>query len=193
MRRWILVVAMAFGLSGCATLQQLAALRHVEFRLAGIGGLAIAGIDLGQKRSLDDFGVLDAARLTAAFVEGRLPLAMLVDVEAENPADNASSARFLAMDWTLRLEDTDTVSGRVNEAMTLNPGVPATIPVQVEMDLLDFFERSLGDLVNLAAGLTGLSSASTQVELMVLPTIETPLGPMHFPEPVRVVRKSVGS
>lgn len=192
MKRGALVAALFLLATGCATLRELAALRRVEFRMDGIGGVRVAGIDVGSKRSLSDFGVLDAARLTAAFADGKLPLTMVVDVQAENPADNGSNARFLAMEWTLRLQGNDTVSGRVDREMSLSPGVPATIPVQVDLDLLEFFDEGVGDLIALVGGISGLGGETTDVELMLLPTIETPLGPMTFPEPVRVAKKTVG-
>ena len=180
-------------LAGCTTLQQIAAMRQVEFRLNGVDSIRLAGVEVRSQRELDDFTALDAARLSVAFLEGRLPLALRAQVGAENPASNSSSARFLRMDWTLRLQGLDTVSGRVDRELLLEPGHPAEIPVQIELDLVQFFEKSLPEFAELVGGLSGLGTEPTLIELMVRPTIETPLGPMAFPEPVRVVRKSSGS
>jgi hypothetical protein len=179
-------------ISGCATLQQLAALRQVQFQLNGIDSIRLAGVAIGSQSHLGDFSTLDAARLSAAFLDGKLPLSLQALVGAENPASNGTSARFLSMDWTLRLQGEDTVSGRVDRELLLEPGKPAVIPVQVELDLVRFFEQSLPELVQLVGGLSGVSSEPTLVELMVLPTIETSLGPMAFPQPVRVVRATSG-
>lgn len=170
--------------TGCATLQELAALRDVEFSLAGTSGGTLAGVDIGAVRSYDDLGVLDVARIGAAFAAGRLPLETTLLVRAANPADN-SRARLVALDWTLFIDDRETVSGALDQEYVLPPGQPVDVPVRVSLDLLDFFDRQLEQVANLALAAAG-AGEPTRIHLEAIPSVQTPLGVIRYPEPVRI-------
>ena len=77
----------------------------------------------------------DIIKLTTAFTRGDLPLSFQLDVQAENPSDNQVAARLVRMDWTLFLEERETISGIIEQERVLDPGVPVTIPVTIELEL----------------------------------------------------------
>ncbi len=177
-----LVLSLAIG--GCATLQGLTALRHVDFRLVGADGTRLAGIDVTQVRSYDDVGAADVVRLGAALSQGRLPVETVLRVRADNPVDNVE-ARLVRMDWTLLLDRHETVRGVVDREVRIPAGESVDVPVRVELDLLDFFNEQLPTLVDLAVALSG-SGDKQRVELEAVPTIETRLGSIRYPEPIRM-------
>lgn len=186
------LLALLSMLSGCATLGQIGALQRVDFSIGGVSSVRLAGIELDRVRSFSDLSLADGARLAAAVRDRRVPLAMDVGVVAENPADNFSDARLLRMDWTLLLEDRETVSGSVTDEIVLPRGTPTSFPIAVELDLVDFFEGSARDLFELALSLTGSGGDAKNVELRAMPFVDTPLGPIAYPEPIRIVRATVG-
>jgi hypothetical protein len=94
------------------------------------------------------------------------------------------------MDWTLFLQDRETISGVVDEDIRLAPGTPTTVPVSVSLDLVRFFDENLRSLADLAMAVAG-RGPETVVSLRVNPTIRTPLGRME-PGPITVGRRSVG-
>lgn len=179
-----LLLLAALFLGGCATLQEIAALRDVEFSLAGTSNSALAGVSIESVRSYSDLGALDLARVAAAFAAGRLPLETTLLVRASNPADNAR-ARLVALDWTLFIDDRETVSGALDEEYVLPPGEPVSVPVRVELDLLDFFDRQLEQVANLALAAAGAGNP-TRLHLEAIPSVRTPLGVVRYPEPVRI-------
>lgn len=171
-------------LSGCATLRQVTALRSVEFSLQGATGGTLAGVSVESVRRYEDLGAADVARLAEALSRGDLPLETTLLVRASNPADNVR-ARLVGLDWTLFLDDRETVSGAVDREYVLEPGEPATVPVAVELDLLDFFDRQLESLANLALAAAG-AGEPRRVRLEATPSIRTRLGPIRYPEPIRI-------
>lgn len=179
-------------LSGCATFGQIRALDRVEFSIDGVSGVRLAGIDLSGLRAFADLGFTDGARLAAAWQSGNLPLFLEIQVLAENPADNSSDARMVRMDWTLFLEDRETISGFVGDEYVLPRGEATTIPVVVGLNLVDFYEGSARDLFELALSFTGLGGESKELVLRALPVIQTALGPITYPEPIRIVSGRVG-
>lgn len=175
------------GVSACATLQQFAALRQVDFSIAEVGAGELTGIDLERVASASDLRPLDGARLAAALADGELPLAFTIDVEAANPADNNVTARMTRLAWTLLLDDRETVEGVVDRAVELPPGQPQIVPVIVRLDLLEFFEGNAADLLDLALRAAGAERETASVKLRAEPTVETPLGPISYPATITIV------
>ncbi len=192
--RWLLtlgLVALVGLTTGCATLQQFAALQDVAFSLDGVSNVRLAGIDLDRVRSYEDLGLQDAGRLALAISQKDFPLDLTLHVGAENPQDNDTDARLTRMDWTLLLESRETLSGILEDEVLLRPGQPEDIPVVVSLNLLDFFEGSAQDLFELGLALAGQGGAAKEVALRFSPTIHTPLGPMTYPQPI-TIRRTVG-
>jgi hypothetical protein len=178
------------GLSGCATLQQLTALRRVDFSLAGTAESTLAGVPIQSTRSFSDLSTLQVARLAAALAQGSLPFKTVLQVQASNPSDNVQ-ARLLKLDWTLFLDDQKTVSGEVEKEYVLPPGQPVTVEVPVQLDLLEFFHDQLHELVDLALAATTGEGGTHTMRLDATPSINTSLGPIRYPEPISI-EKTVG-
>ncbi len=181
-RSLLFVLAGALAFAGCATLQEIVSIRDVDFSLTGVTNASLAGVPITGATSYRDLGAIDGARIAAAFAGGELPLETTLQVRAANPADN-SQARLVAMDWTLFLDDRETVSGALQEEYVLPPGEPVTVPVRVRLDLLEFFDRQLEDVVNLALAAAG-GGEPTRIHLEAIPSVQTPLGVVRYPEPI---------
>lgn len=186
----ILIVA-GLGAAGCQTIREVANLRKVQFHIDQVADLELAGVSLERVRSYQDLSATDVVRLTRAAASGEMPLTFTLMIEAENPADNNVQARLVDMDWTLLLDETETIAGRLEQNVPLPPGTPTTIPIPIELDLVRFFGDNARDLVELALALSGEGDPKT-VTLRASPSIDTMLGPMRYPEPLTIVRREVG-
>ena len=191
-RPYPLVLSLLFLAGGCATLQQMAALRQVDFTLERVAQLRLAGVDLDRVRSYSDLTVTDVARLTLALSDDRLPLEFSLMVQGENPADNEVAARLVRFDWTLLLEDRETVSGVFDQEVVFQPGQPTTFPLRVQLDLLEFFDGNARDLAELALSLADQGGEPKNVALQAVPTIQTALGPIRYPGTLTIVSGEVG-
>lgn len=179
-------------LAGCATIQQMVALRNVDFSVDRVSDLRLAGVDVSGVRSYSDLSVADAGRLALAIGQGSLPTEFELHLTARNPADNSVDARLVKMDWTLLLQNRETLSGVFANETLLPRGAATDVPISISLDLVDFFQGSARDLVNLALSLTGQGGAPTEVALRATPTVETALGPIRYPEPITIVSREVG-
>ncbi len=180
----LLAIALTATVYGCATLQELTALRNVDFSLAGATGSSLAGVPIESIRSYGDLSAIQVARLGAALARHELPLETVLQIRASNPADNVQ-ARLVGLDWKLFLDDRETISGILDQEYVLPPGQPVDVPVTVRLDLLDFFDGQLQDVVGLALAVAG-SGGSHRVRLDATPSIQTRLGPIRYPEPIRI-------
>lgn len=189
---WRAAAALALVLAGCATMRGLLALKQVDFEVDRVATVRLAGVSLDQIRSPSDIGVLDAARIAAAVARHQVPLAFDLHLLGRNPADNNTTARLVRMAWTLALNGRETVSGTIDTAYTFAPGVATDMRVPISLDLWQFFQSSAADAIDLAVGLAGLSSRRTEISVRAVPTIDTPLGPIRYPNPITIVRRTVG-
>jgi len=178
--------------TACATLQQLAALRQVAFALAGVRNGRLAGVDLARIRSYSDLTATDIGRISLALARKDLPIEFVVDVRAENPPDNKVTATMVRLAWSLLLNDKETISGVVDTTLSLPPGVPVGIPMQMRLNLLQFFDGPAQSMVDLAASIAGLSSDPTRIAIRAVPTIDTPIGRISYPSPITIVSRTVG-
>ncbi|MDH3206483.1 MAG: hypothetical protein OEO79_07720 [Gemmatimonadota bacterium] len=192
MRRLLTSLALAVTLSGCATLQQFTALRSVDFSIDRVSNVRLAGVDLTSVDSYRDLGLADIGRLTLAVSQGNLPMDFRLHLSAENPADNTADARLLRMDWTLLLQDRETVSGVFADETLLRRGQPTDVPISMSLDLIDFFEGSAQDLVELALSLSGQGGSPREVTLRATPSVDTAFGPISYPRPITIVSREFG-
>lgn len=174
--------------AGCTALQELAALRSVTFAFDRVSGVRVAGVALAPGMRYSDLSLTDVVRVSAAIVTRDVPLELVAHVSASNPAENRVAARMLSLDWTMFVEDRQALDGRVGEPLSIAPGATADVPVAVRLDLLELGSGGARDLVDLALAIAGQGTASRELRLELVPTIETSLGPMRYPAPI-VVRR----
>jgi hypothetical protein len=176
--------------AGCAMLEQTLALRQVNFSLDDVDNARLAGVNIDNVQSSQQLGATAMARIGAAMLQGELPLSFVMQIGAENPADNPTAARLARLDWILLLDDTETINGIFNDERLIEPGQRTRLPLAMELDLIRFFDRNLPSLVDLALAVGGHGQAD--VALRVRPTITTALGPISYPGYI-TLRHTVGN
>ncbi len=193
MNRSLAVAAsLVLGISGCATLQQIASLRQVAFALDGVTNGRLAGVEIGRFRNATNLSPLEIGRITVALARREVPLDFTVNVRASNPAENGTTASLVKLAWTLLLDDKETISGEVDTVVALPPGQATMIPLRMRLNLAEFVDGPAEDLVNLALSVAGLEADPTRVTLRALPTVDTPIGPIRYPTPITIVNRNVG-
>jgi hypothetical protein len=190
-RRASPALALVVLAAACATTRGIMALRQVDFRVAGTNDVRLGNVALDRLRSYEDLNVVDAARIASYAVRGQMPLEFALHVTGLNPADNNTTARLVRFTWTLLLNGQETVSGAVDTSYTFPPGVATDVMIPVRLDLVRFFHNNTQDLVELALGLSGMASRPTEITVRASPIIDTPLGPITYPQAI-TIRRTVG-
>lgn len=149
-------------LGGCATVKEMVALRHVEFRFTRVSDAAVAGIALSRVTTYDALGPADVARFALAVAAQDVPLDLVVHLEGRNPETNNVTARMVAMDWTYLVDDRETVSGSLTQPLSFPPGTPTDVPVTVSLDLVRFFGGDGRALLETALSLAGQRTGGSE-------------------------------
>ncbi|PAP77800.1 hypothetical protein [Rubrivirga marina] len=182
----VVVLGVLLTIPGCTTIQQLAALQNVDFELDRLSNGLVAGVDLDRLRGGGSLGPTDLARLGAAATRGEVPLSFVLHVGAENPSDNAVAAQLVSLDWTLFLDGNETISGVYNDDRQIPPGQTVDLPISMELDLVQFFGRNVGDLAQLVGNLAGANSQRQTIRLEAQPSISTQFGPLRYPGTISI-------
>ncbi len=184
---------LAVALAGCATISRLTALKQVDFSLAGVRDGRLAGVELRRITSYNDLGPVDIGRIALAVSRRDVPLEFRAIIRADNPANNRTAATMVRLAWTLLLDDKETINGVLDTTVTMPPGQTAYIPLPVRVNLRQFFDGPAQSLVSLAASVAGLSERPTKIAIRAVPTIDTPIGPITYPNPITIVSRTVGA
>ena len=176
---------------GCATIEKYAELPNVEFHLDGTEHARLAGIDIDHIDRVEQIPPLDFLRIADAARRGNLPLRFDLLVGADNASTYTYDLRLEKLEWTLLLEDRDTVSGVLERNLVISPTGTTAISVPVELDLMRFFEDGASDLARLALRVAGVGDETANVKLRARPTLRTPLGTYRFPSEITIASKNV--
>jgi hypothetical protein len=191
---------LAASLPGCASLSGMAGmianLQRLTFRVSGVSGFSVAGIGISQKRQLSDFSIMDGINLMASYSQKKLPAGFVLNIEAVNPNDGTggspqTSSTLTSFEWRLLIDGRPTVAGNIREPIEIpGTGQAAVIPLEISLDLLEFFnEKGYQDLLNLALALGGAQSDIGRLAIDAQPRVSTPLGEITYPGRITIVSK----
>jgi hypothetical protein len=187
----VTTLAAVAAMSGCATLRQFAALGQVSFSFDRIKDVRLALVSTSGTNTYIYLRLEEVARITAAVATRKVPLEFLVQVRAENPSTNSVTARLLQLGWTLYLDESRILDGKLDRGYSFEPGKPVLVPIAVSLDAYELVGRSGGDLFDLALAIAGVEGHRKNVRLDLEPTVETDLGPIPYPSPI-TIRRDVG-
>jgi hypothetical protein len=178
----------------CSVYQTMVNLSRLQFKLGDVNGFTVMNIPISNKTSLNDFSALDVVKITTSVAQGKFPVSFLLNVDAKNPNDGSggyqrTDATLKDLAWTLELDGKKTISGRLDNSVTVpGTGEVTAIPLRIEIDLKEFFEdKGYESLINLALALGGAQGSSSKVALYAKPTVTTVLGDISYPGELKIV------
>jgi len=193
----ILSIALMFLTTSCSVYQTVVNLSRLQFKLGDVNNFTINGINISNKRSLQDFNALEIINLTQTIASGKLPASFTLNVEAKNPNDGSggypkTNATIKEFPWRLEVYDVETIAGNIGTSVTVpGTGEIQNIPLTMNIDLMQFFgNKGLDNLVNLALTLGGQQGSSSKLALFATPTVSSPIGDIKYPVELKIVEQS---
>ncbi|HKB84560.1 MAG TPA: hypothetical protein VKD08_00195 [Ignavibacteriaceae bacterium] len=193
-KKYLYIFILAVTLSGCSVYQSFVNLSRLQFKLGQVNGFTVNGVSLAGKSKLSDFSSVELLRISQAVANGTLPVSFVLNVQAKNPNDGtggypSTNATIRDFPWRLLINDKETISGGLkNEVTVPGTGEISNIPLQLNLDLLRFFkDKGYQDLINLALAIGGNQGSSSNLTLYAQPTVSTSLGPIKYPNELKIV------
>ena len=167
---------------------------RLKFKLGAVNNFSVGDISLSDKNTLKDFNPLDIIKLTAVATKGELPVSFTLNVEAKNPNDgkegySATDITLKSFPWRLLIDEKETIKGNIGSPVIVpGKGESTVIPVQIELDLLKFFnEQGFESIMNLALSLGGKKASTSRLKMIAQPVLGTPLGDIQYPDEITIV------
>ena len=188
------VIFIILGGMNCSVYQTITNLSRLQFKLGNVNNFAIGGVNISNKSKFQDFSAIEIINLTSTLTSGNFPVSFVLNVNAKNPNDGTggykrTDATLQSFAWKLKIDDKQTISGDIGSPFTVpGTGEAVTIPLTMQMDLLDFFQNNgLESLINLALALGGQQGSSSRLTLLAKPTVSTPIGNISYPGELTIV------
>jgi hypothetical protein len=183
-----------FSSISCSVYQTIVNLSRLQFKLGDVNGFSLNGVSLSNKSKLADFNAIELLKISQAVASGTLPVSFTLNVQAKNPNDGTggytnTNATIRDFPWRLLINDKETISGGLGNPVTVpGTGEISIIPLRMNLDLVKFFQnKGYEDLINLALTLGGKTGSSSNLTLYAQPTVSTSLGPIKYPDELRIV------
>ena len=201
----LLLTATIVVFSSCSSIKSiteaLSTLQRCEFRMSGIREAKLAGVPIGDKRSIGDFRPFsDGITLLQAYRNNQFDLELVADVEVRNPNTGNNGTRktdavISHIDARLLIDEKQTaVADIVNPLTVPSTGESVIVPVRVRIDVLAFYrEKGYDDVLSFLLGIAGAEAKKGRIALDIQPTVETPLGRMKYPQRIRLIDKEFRS
>ena len=193
----LLSVALLLTTSSCSVYETMVNLSRLKFKLGDVNNFMVAGINISNKKTLQDFNPLEVVNLTSVIASGKLPASFTLNVEAKNPNDGTggypkTDATLKAFPWRLEIDDVETITGNIVAPVTVpGTGEISNIPLNMNIDLLEFFgNKGYENLINLALTLGGQQGSSSKLSLFATPTVSSPLGDIKYPGELKIVEQT---
>jgi len=193
----LLTVALIFITTNCSVYQTVVNLSRLQFKLGDVNNFTVNGINISNKKSLQDFNALEIISLTQVIASGKLPASFTLNVEAKNPNDGTggypkTNATLKEFPWRLEIDEVETIAGNIGTPVAVpGTGEIQNIPLTMNIDLMEFFgNKGLENLVNLALTLGGQQGSSSKLALFATPTVTSPIGDIKYPGELKIVEQS---
>lgn len=188
MKKTLLSLLLFFLLISCSTLRETRSLSRCEFRYDRIVDLQMAGIALETINGYGDLSMIELGKLSAAVLSGELPLQMTLILEARNP--NKRQAALNRLEYILYFDEAEMSRGSVDQRIVIPPGATVSIPVTVNLNLLDILDPSgLRSIVKLALSLSDRTGQTSKLTIRVRPSLMIAGKPVYYPGYIRINRE----
>lgn len=183
-KKFILILLVALGLSSCDVLLQMAQMANFAnctFDFNSVNSVQMLGMNLSKGMSKSDLNVNQLLILTQALMKKSLPVTFNVNLDVSNP--NSTPASMTKMDYILSLNDKQVIATTMDKSINVPANASNVITIPVTTDLFQLFSGESADaILNLAFKLAGASSDPVNVGIKVKPYITVGGQQLAYPD-----------
>lgn len=183
-KKTLIILFVALGLSSCEVLNQVAQMAtfaNCKFNFNSVDHIQMLGVNLSKGMSKSDLNATQLLSLANALMNKKLPVTFNVNVDVNNP--NAIAASMAKMDYIVSLNGKEVISTTMNQSVSVGPNSNSVVSIPITTDLFQLFSGESADaIVNLAFKLAGASSQPVNVGLKVKPYISINGQQLAYPD-----------
>ena len=165
------LLIMQIFLGGCSALKEFMSFTKCEFRLQKLDRVELAGINILNKNSIDDFRLDELALITREAFKPTIYINFSVLLEVINP--NTQLAALNKIEWIALIDDNEIVRGIVDHRYEIPPnnGI-TTIPLGFQLDLKQIASGKTGkSIAQLGMSLLNIGEVNSKLTLKIKPSV----------------------
>jgi hypothetical protein len=189
-----LIIVSSLNNLSCSVYETFVNISRLKFKLGDVNNFTLSGVNLTNKRKIEDFTSIEILKLSSSFASGKLPVSFVLNVNAKNPNDGKggykkTNATIKSFPWRLSIDDKETIAGNIGNPVTVpGTGEETIIPLTLELDLVRFFkDKGYEQIINLALNIGGNSGSASRLALFTKPTVTSSFGDITYPEEIKIV------
>ncbi|MEL6561812.1 MAG: hypothetical protein AAFQ94_26740 [Bacteroidota bacterium] len=156
--------------SGCQSLKNKARYEQCEFRISGVNRLAIAGVEMLNKRAFKDFTTNEGLTLAYQVKQQKLVTNLGLSLQVRNPNDEAAQLR--GVHYVLVIDGKEIINSEINSTVNILPKGSSAFTLSSRFDLIKAAKDTGYDtLLKLALGLTQGSNQPVNFDLYFRPKV----------------------
>jgi hypothetical protein len=198
MRKIFLVIVLTIVfISGCAVVNTFQNIARLKYGIQSTENYRLNGIQVDNKKSIKDFTPLELLKLTSGIAGGALPATFTINVEAANPNDGkggypGTDINIVKFPWRLFLNDKEIAGGNITNPVSVpGKGESVIIPLHIRIDIMKLIkEKSYEDIILLVQKLGGIHGSTSNIKLLIKPSLGTPIGNIEYPDEITIADKS---
>lgn len=183
-KRIILILLVALGLSSCdilSQMHQMVTFAKCTFDFESVNSVQMLGVNLRKGMTKSDLSVGQLLQLTNTLMSKSLPVTFNVNLDINNP--NSTAASMTKMDYILTLNDKQIISTTMNNSISVPANSSNVVTIPVTTDLFQLFSgESAEAIMNLAFKLAGATSNPVNVGIKVKPYITVGGQQLAYPD-----------
>ncbi len=167
---FIVLTLIAFSFSGCKSLKENARFAKCEFKTRRISKLAIGGVQILNKRSINDFTTQEGLSLVYQAKQQKLITNLTVDVQVKNPNNELATLR--GFQYVLVIGGKEIINTEIKSVLDIPANGERVFGVNSRFDLIKAAKDTGYDtLLKLAIGLTEGRGQPVKFDLYFRPSI----------------------
>lgn len=198
-KRFVIVmaaIAMTVMATSCSvlnsTLNQLSSIANLancSYNLKNISDVYVAGVSIKNVTN-GNISLVDVGKLSAAFIQKKVPLTMDVNVDVTNPTSN--QAALTTMDWICEIEGTQIATGTTNGNQVIVANGVTSVKLPIATDIYNLFSgKGLDSLKKFVSSFQS-DGTNSSISMKVKPSIN--VGGVAIPSPNYItLEKKVGA
>ncbi|MBM4171202.1 MAG: LEA type 2 family protein [Ignavibacteria bacterium] len=191
------ILLIIFLFVGCSVLKTVENFSRLKYKIHSSTDYQILGINIKEKKSLNDFSSFEMLKLTTGLLKGTLPLSFTLNVETKNPNDGSggypkTDLSIESFPWHLLLNDKEVLNGNIPQPILVpGKGESTLIPLRIEFDIAkNFKEKNIDDILFLVLQMGGLKGSTSNLKLITRPVVGTPMGSIEYPNNITIIDKT---
>jgi len=144
-------------------------LENCEFLFKDISEFKIEGVNMINKKSINDLNFLEGIKLSAALVNQKANADLVFLVDIKNP--NSGDAQLNATDWILLIKEKEVLNGTIEEHITIPAEKTTTLPLSVKFEVFKILNQfSIDEIQHIVWNLTENKKLPEEITLKLRPS-----------------------